>query len=91
MVSHHGVSQLILFALLWLCVIAPLTRPKPAVVAAAAPVLPEPLQPKGHCSHEPTPFEGLTHKPYGALCAQETGASPLARVYGEPRFENLQL
>jgi hypothetical protein len=49
-------------------------------VAAAAPVLPEPLQPKGHRSHEPTPFEGLTHKPYGALCAQETGA----RSYWNP-------
>ena len=76
MVSHPCVSQLVLFALLWLCVILHLTRPKPAVVASAAPVLPEPLKPKRHRSHEPKPFEGLSQKPYCALCEQETGESP---------------
>ena len=76
MVPHHCVYQLVLFALLWLCVILHLTRPKPAVVASAAPVLPKALTPKSHRSHEPKPFEGLTQKPYCALCEQETGASP---------------
>ena len=42
MVPHHCVYQLVLFALLWLCVILHLTRPKPAVVASAAPVPPKP-------------------------------------------------
>ena len=76
MVPHHCVYQLVLFALLWLCVILHLTRPKPAVVASAAPVPPKPLTPKGHRSHEPKPFAGLTQKPYCALCEQETGESP---------------
>jgi hypothetical protein len=76
MVPHHCVYQLVLFALLWLCVILHLTRPKPAVVASAAPVLPKPLTPKGHRSHEPKPFAGLTQKPYCALCEQETGERP---------------
>jgi hypothetical protein len=72
MVSHHFVYQLVLFALIWLFVILHLTRPKPAVVASAAPALPEPLKPKRHRSHEPTPFEGLTHKPSCALCERDT-------------------
>ena len=41
MVSHHFVYQLVLFVLIWLFVILHLTRPKPAVVASAAPALPE--------------------------------------------------
>jgi IS1 family transposase len=72
MMSHHCVYQLVLFVLLWLFVILHLTRPKPAVVASAAPALPEPLTPKRYRSHEPTPFEGLTHKPSCALCERDT-------------------
>ena len=37
MVSHHFVSQLVLFALIWLFVILHLTRPKRPVTAPAAP------------------------------------------------------
>src|SRR5262252_4578078 len=72
MVLHHFVSQLVLFALLWLCIILLLTRPKPTVVASAAPVLPAPLKLKRHRPHEPTPFRGLTHKPSYALCERDT-------------------
>ena len=76
MVSHHFVYQLVLFALLWLFLMLHLTRPKPGVSAPVTPAEPEPLTPKGHRSHEPKPFEGLTQKPSCALCAQEPGASP---------------
>ena len=77
MVSHHVFSQLVLRALLWLFVILPLSRPKRPVTAPAVPALPEPLTPTRPRSNEPKPFEGLTHKPHCALCAQDT-ASPKA-------------
>ena len=67
MVPHHFVSQLVLCALLWLFVVLHLTRPKRAVIAPAAPALPEPLTPKRPRSSKPTPFEGLTQKPHCAL------------------------
>jgi transposase-like protein len=76
MVSHHFVYQLILFALIWLCIMFHLTRPKPGVSAPVTPAEPEPLTPKGHRSHEPKPFEGLTRKPSCALCEQAIGESP---------------
>jgi hypothetical protein len=85
MMSHHCVYQLVLFVLLWLFVILHLTRPKPAVVASAAPALPEPLTPKRHRPHEPKPFEGLTHKPSCALCERDTAypdvPPPVARPH----------
>ena len=77
MVSHHVFSQLVLLALLWLFVILHLSRPTRPVTAPAVPALPEPLTPKRPRSNEPKPFEGLTHKPHCALCAQDT-ASPKA-------------
>jgi hypothetical protein len=76
MVSHHFVYQLVLFALLWLFLLFHLTRPKPGVNAPVTPAEPASRTPKGHRSHEPKPFEGLTQKPYCALCAQETGENP---------------
>ena len=78
MVSHHFVSQLVLFALIWLFVVLHLTWPKRPVMAPATPTEePEPLKPKPPRSHEPKPFEGLTPKPPCALCERET-ASPQA-------------
>jgi hypothetical protein len=57
-----------------------LTRPKPGVNAPVTPAEPEPLTPKGNRSHEPKPFEGLTQKPYCALCAPATDARPPATL-----------
>ena len=77
MVSSHVFSQLVLFALLWLVVIVYLIRPKRPVTAPATPTEePEPLTPKQPRSHEPKPFEGLTHKPPCALCERETASPP---------------
>ena len=72
MVSHHVVSQLVLFALLWLFIMLYLTRPKHPVTAPDAPADPESRTPKRHRSHEPKPFAGLTQKPHCALCEQVT-------------------
>jgi hypothetical protein len=77
MVSPLFFSQLVLFALLWLFVLLHLTWPKRAVIAPTSPALPESLKPKRSRSHEPTPFEGLTHKPHCALCERDT-AHPTA-------------
>src|SRR5215468_4361339 len=76
MVSHHCVYPLVLFALIWLFFMFHLTRPKRGVSAPGTPAEPESFTPKGHRSHEPQPFDGLTQKPYCAFCEQATGASP---------------
>src|SRR2546428_9323593 len=72
MVPHHFVYQLVLCVLIWLFVVMHLIRPKRAVIAPAAPALPEPLTPKRPRSNKPTPFEGLTQKPHCALCERDT-------------------
>jgi hypothetical protein len=94
MVSHHVFSQLVLLALLWLFVILHLSRPKRPVTAPAVPTLPEPLTPTRPRSNELKPFEGLTHKPPCALCAQDTAypnapppvpPDPMAPTHRRPR------
>jgi IS1 family transposase len=72
MESHLFFSQLVLIALIWLFIILRLPWPQRAMTVPAAPAQPEPLKPKRHRSTEPTPFEGLTHKPHCALCERET-------------------
>ena len=76
MVSHHFCSQLVLFALLWLCIIFHLLWSRRGVSAPATPAALGPLQPKRHRSREPKPFEGLTHKPHCTLCERETAHPP---------------
>jgi IS1 family transposase len=83
MVSHHFVSQLVLFALIWLFVIMHLSRPKRAVMAPDTPVLPEPIKPKHSRSNAPQPFEGLTQKPHCALCERDT-VPPKALLAAQP-------
>ncbi len=94
MVSHHFVSQLVLFALIWLFIVLHLTRPKHPVTAPAVPTEPEPLQPKRSRSNEPKPFEGLTQKPHCALCKRDTAypkapsavpPAPMAPTHRRPR------
>src|SRR6476660_9819097 len=94
MVSHHFVSQLVLFALIWLFIVLHLTRPKHPVTAPAVPTEPEPLQSKRSRSNEPKPFEGLTQKPHCALCARDTAypkslppvpPDPMAPTHRRPR------
>jgi IS1 family transposase len=72
MVSHLFYYQLALLAIIWLFVMLHLTATTPAVPAAAASALPEPLKSKRQRSNEPKPFEGLTQKPHCALCERDT-------------------
>jgi len=72
MVSHHFVSQLVLFVLIWLFVVLHLTWSKRPVTAPATPTEPEPLKPNRPRSNEPKPFAGLTQKPHCALCERDT-------------------
>ena len=66
--SHHFVSQLVLFVLIWLFILLHLNRPKCPVLVPATPTEPKPLKPKRQRSNVPQPFEGLTQKPPCALC-----------------------
>ena len=78
-------SQLVVFALIWLFMMLHLTWTPPGVSVPATPAQPEPLKPKRHRSHEPKPFEGLTHKPHCALCERDAvHAQPPAPVPSAP-------
>ena len=73
-VSHLLYSQLALLALIWLCIMVPLSWPGRSTTPPTPPA--PPIAPKPKRSTEPKAFEGLTHKPHCALCAQETGETP---------------
>ncbi len=76
MVSHLFFYQLVLIALVWLCVM--LQWAWPSDPAAACPPPPEllPLLPKR--KREPTPFAGLTTKPPCDTCEHATAPRPQA-------------
>src|SRR6266852_6629610 len=68
MVSDLFFSQLVLVALVWLCVILHWAWPSdPAAACPTTPELPSPV-PKRH--REPQPFAGLTTRPPCAACQQ---------------------
>src|SRR5438093_6638320 len=68
MVSHLFFYQLVLVALVWLCVM--LHWAWPSDPAAVCPPTPEPPGPRPKHHREPTPFAGLTRKPPCAACQQ---------------------
>src|SRR5712691_8682234 len=68
MVSHLFFYQLVLVALVWLCVM--LHWAWPSDPTAVCPPIPEPPGPLPKRHHEPQPFAGLTHKPPCAACEQ---------------------
>src|SRR2546430_11142078 len=65
MVSYLFFYQLVLIALVWLCVMLHWAWPSDPAVACSPPELP-PLLPKR--KREPTPFAGLTTKPHCDAC-----------------------
>ena len=81
MIPHLFYYQLVIWGLLWLCVMLHLTWPSRAAVSPPKPVEPEPIKPKRQHAIEPKPFAGLTQKPPCALCAHEaahpTPSSPV--------------
>src|SRR5713101_7297231 len=68
MVSPLFFYQLVLVALVWLCVM--LHWAWPSDPAAVCPTTPEPPGPLPKHNREPTPFAGLTCKPPCAACEQ---------------------
>jgi len=72
MVSHLFFYQLVLVALVWLCLM--LQWAWPSDPATVCPTTPEPPGPRPKRHHEPTPFAGLTTKPHCDAC--EHGSAP---------------
>ncbi len=72
--SHLFFYQLVLVALVWLCVM--LQWAWPSDPAAACPTTPEPLPPVPKRHREPTPFVGLTTKPHCDACEHAPAPRP---------------
>jgi hypothetical protein len=70
MIPHLVYYHLGILVLLWLCIMLPHLWPSPPREMLQAPAAP--IKSKRKRSSEPTPFEGLTHKPHCAWCEQET-------------------
>ena len=93
MVWEQFFHELLLFGLLWLCIMLP--RVWSCDRNAPGPTTPEPTTPPRKRSRDPESFPGLTHKPHCVACeqaAQEPVASPppaplppIASTRGRPR------
>ncbi len=84
MVSALFFYQLVLVALVWLCVM--LHWAWPSDPATVCPTPPEPPSPRPQRHHEPTPFAGLTTKPPCDACAHASGPRPHAPCAVPPRL-----
>jgi IS1 family transposase/transposase-like protein len=84
MVSHLFFYQLMLIALVWLCVMLHWAWPSDPVAAGPPPLEPPPPRPKRH--REPTPFTGLTTKPHCDACASSSAPHPQTPSVPPPRI-----
>src|ERR687885_472577 len=84
MVSHLFFYQLMLIALVWLCVM--LQWVWPSAPAAAYSTTPEPPPPQPKRQREPKPFAGLTIKPHCDACAQASDLRAEAPCPPPPRI-----
>src|SRR2546427_50285 len=84
MVSPLFFYQLVLVALVWLCLM--LQWAWPSDPAAACPTTPEPLPPVPKRQREPTPFVGLTTKPHCDACAHSSAPCPQPSSFPPPRI-----
>ena len=84
MVSHLFFYQLVLVALVWLCVM--LHWAWPSDPAAACPTTPEPTPPPPKRHPGPKPFEGLTTKPHCDACASSSAPPPQTPSVPPPRI-----
>jgi hypothetical protein len=73
MVSDLVFYQLVLLALLWLCLMLQWAWPSDL---AACPTTPEPPPPGPKRKRAPQPFAGLTHKPHCDACEHPTAPRP---------------
>jgi hypothetical protein len=83
MVSHLFFYQLVLVALVWLCLMLQWAWPSDPAVCPTTPE-PPPLRPKR--KREPKPFAGLTHKPHCDACAHTADSGPQAPSAPPPRL-----
>src|SRR2546428_4165209 len=83
MVSHLFFYQLVLIALVWLCVMLQWAWPSAPAAAGPPPEL-RPLLPKR--TREPKPFAGLTTKPHCDACAHASDLRPEAPSPPPPRI-----
>src|SRR5215510_10873502 len=83
MVSHLFFYQLVLIALVWLCLMLQWMWPS---VAAPCPTTPEPPPSVPKRNRERTPFAGLTTKPPCDACAHATDPHPHAPSTPPPRI-----
>src|SRR4030095_7129365 len=83
MVSHLFFYQLVLVALVWLCVMLQWAWPS---APATYPPTPEPPGPRPKRYREPTPFAGLTTKPHCDACEHATHPPPPAPTAPPPRL-----
>src|SRR5215813_9283058 len=84
MVSHLFYYQLVLIALVWLCVMLHWAWPSDPVTVY--PMIPEPPAPRPKHHREPTPFAGLTTKPHCDACAHASDLRPEAPCSPPPRI-----
>jgi hypothetical protein len=84
MVSELFFYQLVLVALMWLCLMLQWAWPSDSAAACPPPLEPTPLPPKRH--REPKPFAGLTTKPPCDACEHGTAPRPQAPSTPPPRI-----
>jgi IS1 family transposase len=88
MVCHLFFYQLVLIALVWLCVMLQWVWPSTPAAACSTTPEPPPPQPKGQ--REPKPFEGLTTKPHCDACASSSPPHPQTPSVPPPRIVMLR-
>jgi hypothetical protein len=84
MVSHLFFYQLVLVALVWLCLMLQWAWPSAPAAACPTTLDPTPPVPKRH--REPTPFKGLTRKPHCDACEHAPAPRPPAPAAPPPRL-----
>ena len=84
MVSHLFFYQLVLVALVWLCLM--LHWVWPSDPAAVCPTAPEPTPPVPKRNREATPFAGLTTQPHCDACEHAFAPHPHAPAAPPPRI-----
>jgi IS1 family transposase len=83
MVSHLFFYQLVLIALVWLCLMLQWMWPS---AAAPCPTTPEPTPPVPKRKRERKPFAGLIQKPHCDACAHASNPHPQAPSAPPPRI-----
>src|SRR5712664_178004 len=84
MISHLFFYQLVLVALVWLCVMLQWAWPSDPAAAGPTTLEPTPPRPKRH--RAPTPFAGLATKPHCDACEPGTDSRPQAPSTPPPRI-----